>query len=102
MDSNDLCIYCSKTCRERQQSLQCDFCDRWQHRTCQTGISQDFYRKLSKGLEVLPDWKCYICSTPPGNVANAILEEELDIHHDESNPSHDEQEDIGPPASEDF
>ena len=33
-----LCISCNKEVRRRQHSLQCDGCERWQHRLCKTGI----------------------------------------------------------------
>ena len=33
-----LCISCNKEVRRRQQSLQCDGCERWQHWLCKTGI----------------------------------------------------------------
>ena len=40
----DLCMSCSNPVRPRQEGLQCDGCNRWQHRTCHTGISRETYR----------------------------------------------------------
>ena len=40
----DLCTSCSNPVRPRQEGLQCDGCNRWQHRTCHTGISRETYR----------------------------------------------------------
>ena len=33
----DCCIACTLEVRPRQEALQCDRCDAWQHRTCDTG-----------------------------------------------------------------
>ena len=40
---SELCIHCGKYVTPRQQSLQCEPCERWIHRICGTGISQDVY-----------------------------------------------------------
>ena len=39
------CIRCRKDVRPRQEALQCDGCDNWQHRTCGTGIIHNFLIK---------------------------------------------------------
>ena len=36
--SNYPCIECNSEVRGRQEALQCEVCDRWQHRTCNTGM----------------------------------------------------------------
>ena len=35
---------CNFSVRPRQEGLQCEGCYRWQHRTCDTGISRAQYR----------------------------------------------------------
>ena len=34
------CVVCESPIRARQDALPCDFCDRWQHRTCKSGKSK--------------------------------------------------------------
>ena len=36
--SNDNCITCKQPVRPRQEGLQCDGCQKWNHRTCNTGM----------------------------------------------------------------
>ena len=51
----DLCISCNLLVRTCQEALACDGCHRWQHRTCQIGISRDVYRAaVGSGQPV--DW----------------------------------------------
>ena len=40
---SDNCIRCKRFVRPRQEALQCDNCDGWQHRTCDTGTDTFFY-----------------------------------------------------------
>ena len=48
MSSTDNCIVCKEKVRPRQESLQCDGCNLWNHRTCNTGVSrQDYCSSLS-------------------------------------------------------
>ena len=47
----DLCIFCTLPFRARQEGLQCDDCQHWQQRRCQTGISQQEYRVADNPLE---------------------------------------------------
>ncbi|KAK4322537.1 hypothetical protein Pmani_006717 [Petrolisthes manimaculis] len=54
------CTVCKKSCKDSQQCLQCDNCNRWQHRTCNTGISEDYYHQLSQ-MDDFP-WNCSNCS----------------------------------------
>ncbi|XP_021362634.1 uncharacterized protein LOC110456308 [Mizuhopecten yessoensis] len=42
---DDLCISCDSVVRRRQHGIACDVCDRWQHRTSQTGISLAVYKE---------------------------------------------------------
>ena len=60
----DLCISCKSTVRPRQEALQCDGCNRWQHRKCQTGISQAQYRAAVQS-QVPIDWWCDSCRPAP-------------------------------------
>jgi len=55
------CVVCAKRVTTRQEAIQCDHCLAWQHRTCDTAISRSFYRKLTKSIEVLSNWKCSKC-----------------------------------------
>ena len=54
----DACVVCRKLVRKRQEGLHCDRCQRWQHRTCNSGISLSFHRKVVKGIEELQEWVC--------------------------------------------
>ena len=36
--SNDICVTCKQPVRPRQEGLQCDGCQKWIHRTCNTGM----------------------------------------------------------------
>ena len=50
-----LCIVCSKEVRRQQHAFQCDGCDKWQHRTCNTGkLLYEFLKRLSVSLSVRP------------------------------------------------
>ncbi|XP_062591513.1 uncharacterized protein LOC134253000 [Saccostrea cucullata] len=55
------CIVCTTEVRPRQEAVQCDRCEAWQHRTCETGITRQQYRRVNKGLETL-DFTCSNCS----------------------------------------
>ena len=58
-----MCIYCQQSVRPRQEGLQCDGCLRWQHRTCNTCVSQSEYRDAVKtGASI--DWRCLTCHIP--------------------------------------
>ncbi|KAG0715357.1 Bifunctional coenzyme A synthase [Chionoecetes opilio] len=45
------CIACDRPVRARQQGIQCDGCDRWQHRTCGTGLTQADYRRAVQNAQ---------------------------------------------------
>lgn len=65
----DLCIQCSHPVRPRQEGLECDVCSRWQHRTCNTGITQREYRAaVREGHNIA--WSCQPC-TNNNNLADA-------------------------------
>ena len=51
------CIKCGKEIRLRQQALECDVCKKWQHRTCDTGITQAQYRAAVKPKADI-SWTC--------------------------------------------
>ena len=62
----DKCINCNFPVRPRQEGLQCDGCSRWQHRTFNTGVSQqDYHAAVQAGLGI--EWQCEMCSllSPP-------------------------------------
>ena len=60
MATQDFCIRCKEPVRARQEELQCNGCERWQHRTCGSGISQKDYRSAVKRGEEI-DWRCEDC-----------------------------------------
>ena len=60
----DNCIHCQHPVRAKQQGIQCDGCLKWNHRTCNTGISQQQYRAAVRaGAEIL--WFCPLCRPDP-------------------------------------
>lgn len=60
MSAQDCCIRCKEPVRARQEGLQCDGCERWQHRTCNSGISQIDYRTAVRcGQDI--EWRCDDC-----------------------------------------
>ena len=58
---DDLCICCGRTVRPRQEALCCDGCNKWQHRTCDTGISREMYRLAVRSKHNI-DWRCNNCT----------------------------------------
>ncbi|KAK8403199.1 hypothetical protein O3P69_000380 [Scylla paramamosain] len=66
------CIYCSTEVRPRQQALQCDGCDQWQHRTCDTGITQEDYRHMVRGEIGDQQWYCVQCLPP--EITDSLLD----------------------------
>jgi predicted RNA-binding Zn-ribbon protein involved in translation (DUF1610 family) len=60
MSAEDNCIWCKQPVRARQQGLLCDCCERWQHRTCNSGISLIAYRTAVRCGEDI-DWRCEDC-----------------------------------------
>ena len=64
------CVVCNKHVRPRQEALQCDNCQRWQHRICKTNIDRQFYRQLVKGVKELVDWFCEECKSPNQELEN--------------------------------
>lgn len=66
---SDLCLKCHMPVTSRQQALQCDGCDGWQHRKCGTGINQNQYREAIRNEEDI-EWKCTVCSIPTESTPN--------------------------------
>ena len=60
MADEDLCIACTLIVTTRQEALQCDGCQKWQHRVCNTGISRPEYRNAVRAGTDIP-WKCQSC-----------------------------------------
>ena len=54
------CIACETLVRPRQEAVQYDGCNRWQHRTCNTGISRVDYRAAVQSDAEL-QWRCSQC-----------------------------------------
>ena len=59
--ASNLCIECQKPVGQHQQALQCDGCNEWQHRTCNTGVSRQRYRNAVRTWGEI-DWQCSNCS----------------------------------------
>ena len=55
------CITCKKFVNKRQKALLCDGCNKWKHRTCNSGVSRETYRDAVKSGVDIP-WKCESCS----------------------------------------
>ena len=55
------CITCKKFVNKRQEALLGDGCNKWQHRTCNSGVSRETYRDAVKSGVEIP-WKCEPCS----------------------------------------
>ncbi|XP_066274964.1 uncharacterized protein [Branchiostoma lanceolatum] len=58
------CVVCKTNVRPKQEALQCDNCNRWQHRTCQKEITQKVYWQVVHEKVVLESWHCKDCTTP--------------------------------------
>ncbi|XP_035690632.1 uncharacterized protein LOC118425699 [Branchiostoma floridae] len=59
-DPEPPCVVCENPVTGRRQALECDGCGAWQHRLCDTGISQDTYRQLNRE-EIELDFFCRNC-----------------------------------------
>ena len=66
------CISCLREVRPKQHALQCETCERWQHRTCNTGITQDSYRQAIKSKCNI-NWSCSTCDLPNSPLPNSRL-----------------------------
>ena len=73
---------CAFPVSPRQEGLQYDGCNRWQHHTCHTGISQSQYRVVVQAEEPI-DWSCDLClnvmtapDVHPPDFESSRLEEE--------------------------
>ena len=68
MSVQDSCICCNEPVRARQQGLQCNGCEKWQHHTCDSGILQTVYQMAVKCKQDV-DWRCQECV----NISAGIL-----------------------------
>ncbi|KAL9977426.1 hypothetical protein ACROYT_G014826 [Oculina patagonica] len=67
--------------RPRQEGPQCDGCLCWQHRTCETSISQsDYCKAVRTGASI--DWQCSICDIPQAQSTPILFSETsaTDLH----------------------
>ncbi|KAH3704163.1 hypothetical protein DPMN_079219 [Dreissena polymorpha] len=57
MASEYTCIHCERNVNDDDRAISCDQCEKWQHLSCDTGISLRQYRKMMKGavVEVVPE-----------------------------------------------
>ena len=65
------CIECSETVRPRQEAVQCNDCEKWQHRKCGTGIDRDMYRRIVKGDETFT-WFFTNCTPKPSSESTRL------------------------------
>ena len=57
------CICCNQEVTQRQEGLLCEGCNRWQHRTCNTGVTRQQYRNaIRSNCDIV--WQCTQCSIP--------------------------------------
>ncbi|KAH3859665.1 hypothetical protein DPMN_102484 [Dreissena polymorpha] len=47
------CVYCARNVGEEDKAISRDDCERWQHLSCETGVSLRQYRKMMKGNVVV-------------------------------------------------
>ena len=47
------CLECKKLVRKKQHAVACDVCQKWQHRTCGTGIDRQTYFAAIKLLTTI-------------------------------------------------
>ncbi|XP_061178328.1 uncharacterized protein LOC133186965 [Saccostrea echinata] len=74
MDSiSDRCVACTRKVSARQHALLCDGCNRWQHRICDTGISQREYRDMIRS-EITINFTCTICKRNEEETIRTTLE----------------------------
>jgi len=80
MASEYTCIHCERNVNDDDRAISCDQCEKWQHLSCDTGISLRQYRKMMKGAVV--EWKCRECSrtaevVPEVQMETADMAEEI-------------------------
>ncbi|KAH3790649.1 hypothetical protein DPMN_168854 [Dreissena polymorpha] len=71
------CVYCERNVGEDDRAISYDECERWQHPSCETGVSLRQYRKMMKG-EVVVEWKRCECSQPVPMDATPEVEVPMD------------------------
>ncbi|XP_071124910.1 uncharacterized protein [Mytilus edulis] len=62
------CVVCLQHVRPRQHALQCEGCSKWQHRLCNTGVSQLEYRRMVNA-EIDVIFRCIECMPAEPDVA---------------------------------
>ena len=67
------CGWCSKSVRSDQESILCDFCQRWYHSKCERLPPSDYTYLCSESDSL--EWECSRCALPFTN---------LNLHSDES------------------
>ena len=60
------CLKCQVLISKRQDQLKCRICSRWQHRTCQTGMSRALYWQRLKSQVF--QWNCVHCNRDEGHI----------------------------------
>ncbi|KAH3818585.1 hypothetical protein DPMN_120307 [Dreissena polymorpha] len=82
------CVGCGKEVRPRQHAVDCDWCNRWQHRKCGTDITQTAYREAMRLGEVT-----YVCR--PCIDAEALDNEMPVLEISATVPQFDDDDDAG-------
>ncbi|VDI64009.1 Hypothetical predicted protein [Mytilus galloprovincialis] len=74
--SDDSCIHCQNVVCPRQEALQCDGCQKWQHRTCNSGVPRDQYRQAVKDHAQL-ELKCVTCTETSFDIPKQLQEDSI-------------------------
>ncbi|XP_033115326.1 uncharacterized protein LOC117115577 [Anneissia japonica] len=62
--NNDECIQCQLPVTQDEEAVLCEECDRWQHRTCDSGVSREQYMAAVENGSL--DWVCFECREDVG------------------------------------
>ena len=56
---NEVCLYCKRVVNEKEKGVNCDYCARWFHATCEdiNETQYEFIEKMDKCLA----WQCMNC-----------------------------------------
>ncbi|KAK8407542.1 hypothetical protein O3P69_002235, partial [Scylla paramamosain] len=70
---SDHCLMCRQIVRPLQEALLCEGCQRWQHRTCGSGITRMEYRKAVELRQDI-DWVCNQCKENENETVGSPVE----------------------------
>ena len=67
--------------RPKQHAVQCDGCDLWQHRTCDTGIKLlGLQYRTAVRYNVDINWQCKNCANPQASVDDLMYVADQDAN----------------------